>query len=188
MKIILASASPRRKELIRHIFDVVEVIPADIDESIPPKLSAKDVPSYLSEQKALFLASDHPTDLIIAADTVVISDDKILGKPRDTDDARRMLKALSGREHEVITGCTLALNGSSRSFSVSSRVHFYPLNEAEINAYIETGEPMDKAGSYGIQGKGSLFVKEIHGDYFNIVGLPVAKLNQEIKDFLTKVC
>ena len=184
MKTILASASPRRKELIKNIFNSVIIKPADVDESLPTEIDPKEAPIFLAEKKALCLADENFDDLIIAADTIVLHDNKILGKPSDENDAKNMLLALSDSAHKVITGCALCYQGKLHSFSETSTVQFYPLSEEEIDAYIATGEPMDKAGAYGIQSKGGLFVKEIHGDYFNIVGLPIARLKREIASFL----
>lgn len=186
MQIILASASPRRQELLKHIFPDFAVIPADIDETLPDGIPAERAPILLSEMKARAISAAHPTSLVIAADTVVILDGKILGKPKNTQDASNMLHSLSGKTHSVITGCTLGVGGSFHSFSSESHVTFYPLCDAEIGDYIKTGEPMDKAGAYGIQGGASLFTEKIEGDYFNIVGLPIAKLKREIEYFTSQ--
>lgn len=183
-KVILASASPRRQELLRLIFDDFAVIPADIDETLPAGISAEEAPVTLSRMKAEAILKKYPDSLIIAADTVVVADGEILGKPADTEDAARMLKRLSGRTHSVITGCTLAKEGRLHSFSVQSLVTFYPLCDSEISEYIATGEPMDKAGAYGIQGRAALFAEKIEGDYFNIVGLPIARLKRELSNFI----
>lgn len=187
MNVILASASPRRQELLKLIFKGFSVCPADIDETVPSGMSAELAPVYLSKKKARAVCEKNPDSLVIAADTVVISDEEILGKPTDKTDAARMLKKLSGRTHSVVTGCAVGKGEKIRTFSVKSSVTFYPLSDAEINAYIETAEPMDKAGAYGIQGGGALFVEKIDGDYFNIVGLPVAKLKRETEIFLNEI-
>ncbi len=182
--VILASASPRRRELLKMIFSDFSVIPADVDETLPEGFDPKEAPLYLSEIKARAICSQHPASLIIAADTVVINGDSILGKPTDTNDARRILKSLSGKTHSVITGCSIGIGDNIHSFSVESLVSFYSLTDLEIEQYIATGEPMDKAGAYGIQGGAALFVEKIEGDYFNIVGLPIARLKKEIDKFI----
>lgn len=178
--LILASASPRRKELISLICDDVRIIPADVDESIPTSTKPEEVAELLAIRKAEHIAKQFPRETVIGCDTTVIVDNTILGKPKDADDARRMLSLLSGKSHTVITGCAICKDGHSVSFSQNTQVTFYSLSEEEIADYISTGEPMDKAGAYGIQGKGSLFVKEISGDYFNVVGMPIARLNKAL--------
>lgn len=180
MRIILASASPRRKELIRLITDDVICIPADVDETLPDGIDVSEAAEFLACRKALLVASKHKDDIVLGCDTVVIIDNQILGKPKDKADAKRMLTMLSGNTHEVITGCCIAFAGKTFSFSCSSLVSFWPIDENTIDEYIQSGEPMDKAGAYGIQGKGSLLVKEIKGDYFNIVGLPVSLINRHL--------
>lgn len=182
--IILASQSPRRQELIRNITDDVAVIVSPAEEVLPADIAPEEAPAYLAALKARAVAALHPDTPVIGADTVVILDGNILGKPRDKADAARMLRLLSGRVHTVITGCCLILGGRERIFSQRTSVEFYPLSDREIDEYIATGEPMDKAGAYGIQGKGMLFVKGIVGDYFNVMGLPVGMLARELKDFL----
>lgn len=182
--IILASKSPRRQELIRNITDDFAVVVSEADERLPEGISPEASPVYLAEVKARAVADQHPDRLIIGADTVVILDGCVLGKPKDKDDAVRMLRTLSGKTHTVITGCCIIKAGKERVFGERTQVTFYPLSDGEIEAYIATGEPFDKAGSYGIQGKGSLFVSGIEGDFFNVMGLPVARLNRELRDFL----
>ena len=184
MRYILASASPRRKELFKNIKANFEVIPSDIEEIVPEGIDVEDVPEILAAQKAADIAARFPDALVIGADTGVFIDGRMLGKPRDREDAKEMLSLLSGRTHKVITGCSLQLGEKKISFSEVSKVTFYPLSEQEILDYIASGEPDDKAGSYGIQGKGMLLVQSIKGDYFNIVGLPVAKLSRVINDFI----
>lgn len=179
--IILASASPRRKELISIISNDVKIVPADVDESFSNDISVAAVPEMLAVKKAAAVAKDFPNDTVIGCDTSVIVGDEILGKPADDEDAARMLKLLSGKTHQVITGCAIFKNGKSLSFSETTDVVFYPLSDKDIENYVATKEPCDKAGAYGIQGFGSLLVKEIHGDYFNVVGMPVGKLNKMLK-------
>lgn len=206
MKIILASKSPRRREILEQMGMEFEIIPAVGEEVISDNDPAKVVES-LSGQKAYEIAqkiSDENkvcTDdmgrctesyLIIGADTVVAQDGRILGKPEDEADAFAMLDELQGREHSVFTGVTLIYldsNGdrAEKTFSEETKVEFYPMSEEEIKDYISTGEPMDKAGAYGIQGKAFVYVKGISGDYYNVVGLPAARIYHEMKKgFLKK--
>lgn len=183
-KIILASKSPRRKELIAYLFDDVEFMSSNVEEVYPKELSFDDIPAFLSVIKCKEITKSNPDALVIGADTGVFYDGEMLGKPKDKEDAKRMLKLLSGKTHTVITGCCLCKNGKTMTFSEKTAVTFYPLTEKEIEEYIATNECWDKAGSYGIQGKGGLFIKEINGDYYNVVGLPVARLKREINRFL----
>lgn len=180
-KIVLASASPRRKELIKCISDNVLCVPSGEDETLPDGIGASEIPEFLAKLKALSVAKDYPDAKVIGCDTVVILEDEILTKPESREDAYKKLRALSGKEHRVITGCCIVEGESIKTFSEETFVEFYTLSDEEIYSYIDTGEPMDKAGGYGIQGKGSLFVKGIKGDYFNVVGLPVARLYRELK-------
>lgn len=183
MEYILASASPRRQELLKFVIDEFKIICADIDETVPDGMNALDAPEYLSRKKADFISKKHPDSIVIAADTVVILDNEILGKPKSQADAFAMLKKLSGKTHLVVTGCSISQSDKIKGFSVCSKVTFFELTDKEIYDYIAKNESMDKAGAYGIQGFGSVLVEKIEGDYFNIVGLPVAKLNRAIKDF-----
>ncbi len=183
-KIILASKSPRRQELIRNITEDFEVIVSETDEVLPEGISPYDAPVYLSGLKARAVAAEHPDRVVIGADTVVILNGEVLGKPHDEADAMRMLRLLSGNTHSVVTGCTLIQGEREHRFSSRTEVTFYELSEGEIAAYIATGEPSDKAGAYGIQGKGMLFVEKIEGCYFNVMGLPVGQLNRELDRFL----
>ena len=183
MNLILASASPRRRELLSALGLSFEVRPAKGEEHPEPGLSGGETAKRLSRAKCLEIAADADENaVVIAADTVVCLDDEILGKPADEQDAKRMLRALSGRDHRVFTGVTVARGGRVLSDFEETAVHFRPLSEREIEAYIATGEPMDKAGAYGIQGRASLFVRAIEGDYFNVVGLPLCKLGQMLKE------
>ena len=179
-KIILASASPRRRELLETAGVEFEICVSDADESIPEGTLPVDAAKMTATKKALAVAVSHKDDIVIGADTIVVANGKILGKPKDTADAEAMLTALSGIEHEVITGVCIVNDGKTNAFEQISKVKFYELTEEEIKSYVATGEPMDKAGSYGIQGKGCVLVEKIDGDYFNIVGLPVAKVVREI--------
>lgn len=183
MKLILASASPRRKELFRYISEEFLVIPSDAEESIPDGVPPEKAPELIAKRKAEAVADAFFYDLVVGCDTIVLIDGKILGKPEDEQDATQMLSLLSGKTHEVITGCALMMKGNTHTFSQKTAVTFYPLSNEEIAAYIKTGEPFDKAGAYGIQEKGCLLVKEICGDYLNVVGLPVSRLKKEIEHF-----
>lgn len=179
--IILASASPRRKELLRLIVDDFEIIPADIDETVSGDIELEKIPQYLAENKALHIHRSHFDDIVIGCDTGVFIDGVMLGKPSSQEDAFNMLKTLSGRTHKVITGCALFCRDKKIVFSSETKVSFFELTDSEIAEYIKTGEPMDKAGAYGIQGKGSLLIEKIEGDYFNVVGLPVSQLSRELR-------
>lgn len=197
-KIILASSSPRRRELMAQAGFAFEVLVSEADETIETETPGEMV-EVLSERKAATVAEEikkqgfaEESVLLVGADTMVAIDGKKLGKPKDEKGAEEMLEELSGRTHQVYTGVTLirlrkAENGSilqeSRTFSEGTDVSFYPLTKEEIRSYIATGEPMDKAGAYGIQGKAAVFVKEIKGDYNNVVGLPIARLYQELKNW-----
>ena len=188
IKIILASASPRRKELITLICSQVDIRPAECDETLPEGMGAKEAVEYLSKIKndaAKQLCTED--EIIISADTVVAVENRILGKPTDKEDARRMIKLLSGKTHQVYTGVTISCGEGSVTFSEKTDVTFFPLTDTEIEEYVSSSEPYDKAGAYGIQGKASLLVKGINGDYFNVVGLPVARLNRELIAFLNTI-
>ncbi len=183
MNIILASASPRRRELLSRMGIDFEIMVADVDERIDFALPPEELVSGLALRKARAVAdilqNNLPSTqdiLIIAADTVVAKDGSILGKPTDEADARRMLHMLSGASHEVLTGMAILSGEKLLLHTERTEVHFRPLDDAEIDAYIASGEPMDKAGAYGIQGIGGIFVSAIHGDYYNVVGLPICKL------------
>lgn len=178
---ILASQSPRRRELLSLITEDFRIIPAKGEEILPEKITPENAVLALSEKKADEIFAGNKGEIIVAADTIVAIDGKILGKPRDDEDAFSMLMTLSGRVHEVFTGvCVIFPNGGKERFFEETKVEFYPLSDSEIAEYIKTGEPMDKAGAYGIQGKGALLVKRIDGDYYNVMGLPVARLSRVI--------
>ena len=171
--------------MIKLIFDNTEVLPAQCDETLPQDIGAREAVEYLSNIKNQATLNEVKGDcLIISADTVVAVNDEILGKPVDKDDARRMISLLSGRIHQVYTGVTISYKGKVKTFSEKTDVEFFPLTEEETEEYISTSEPYDKAGSYGIQGKAGLLIKGINGDYYNVVGLPVARLKRELQEFL----
>lgn len=176
---ILASQSPRRIELMREAGYDVRIIPADIDESALPDEGPFELVERLARAKAEAVAVRYAEtdEAVIAADTIVALDGEPLGKPVDEPDARRMLAALSGKTHQVATGVCIVREGRTDSFVDITDVTLYELTDAEIDAYVSTGEPMDKAGSYGIQGRhGRMLVKKIDGDFYNVVGLPIAKV------------
>lgn len=178
MKIILASKSPRRKEILEKmgVDFVIEV--ADADESVGSELSPVEAVCEISKRKADAVFQRHECEdcIIISADTVVVIDGKIIGKPKDENDAFNIIKSLSGKTHEVYTGFTVCGNGKSKTDFEVTKVRFKDLVDDDIRRYVATGEPMDKAGAYGIQQKGNLFVEYIHGDYYNVVGFPISKI------------
>ncbi len=182
---ILASRSPRRKELLSLITSDFSVIPAKGEEILPDGIAPNEAVILLSRQKAAEIYKEYKNELIIAADTVVAIDGEILGKPADEADAARMLSLLSGKSHSVFTGvCVIRSDGSEVCFAEETKVEFRSLSGQEISAYIATGEPMDKAGAYGIQDRGALLVRRIEGDYYNVMGLPVCRLYEVIFDTL----
>ena len=184
MKLILASQSPRRRELLARMGLDFTVISPRIDEDSFTDPDPAALVRTLSREKALAVAKDQdPETLVIAADTVVVLDGQALGKPGDEAGAAAMLSALSGRSHEVYTGVTVCQGDRAVSEAECTRVTFRPLTGEEIRHYVATGEPMDKAGAYGIQGFGSLLVEGIRGDYFNVVGLPVCRLGRMLAAF-----
>lgn len=184
MDIVLASQSPRRKELLTRMGLSYRVRVVDIDEHMDRSLPPDKLVETISREKAAAARGVEGDEaLIIAADTVVALDGMVLGKPRDEADACRMLSALSGRTHEVYTGFTVCRGERVITRSERSEVSFRPLDREEIEAYVATGEPMDKAGSYGIQSLGALLVEGIRGDYFNVMGLPVCALGLALKEF-----
>ena len=185
MEIVLASQSPRRQELIKLITNNVRVQVADIDETMDASKPVYDEVARVSLMKALAVGAED--EIVVAADTVVVCDGQVLGKPKDEADAFRMLSMLSGRTHQVMTGLSVVKNEKQRSVTEVTDVTFRKLSDEEIWAYIETKDPMDKAGSYGIQSGGALFVQGICGDYFNVVGLPVCRLGQLLRELEEKV-
>ena len=183
MKIVLASGSPRRRELLKSLGLEFEVYKPDVDESIIDGESPSELCERLSRLKAQAGAEKFPDALVIAADTIVVIDDLILGKPKDRDDAFNMLKRLQGKWHEVITGITVCMKQKILSHDEHTRVKFRELSDSEIRAYVSTGECDDKAGAYAVQGYGSLLVERIEGDYFNVVGLPLCRLGMMLSVF-----
>ena len=166
---------------MKRITEEFTVTAAAVDETLPEGITPAEAVLYLSRIKAEPFQNEN--EIVIGADTVVAADGVILGKPQDSEDAQRMLRFLSGREHSVFTGVTLLKGQQCESFFAETKVTFYELSDEEIARYIATGEPFDKAGAYGIQGYGALLVKEIHGDYWNVVGLPISLLYRKLSNF-----
>ena len=187
MNIILASASPRRRELMRLISESFTAVSINADETLPANIEPIKASEYLAKIKASAAAAMYPESVVIGCDTTVICDNLILGKPKDKNECREFMNMLSGRTHQVATGCCIIRKNNiaeASLFTVVTDVTFRKLSDDEISAYISTDEPYDKAGGYGIQGKGSLLIEKINGDYFNVVGLPVSQLNQKLKNFI----
>lgn len=174
-RLVLASSSPRRREILGALGLEFDVRPPDVDESLQPGEDASSAARRLAESKAAATRAE-PDELVIAADTIVVLDGELLGKPADPAEARSMLGRLAGRTHAVVTGLALGAGDRMVSGAGWTEVRFRPLDAEEIAAYVETGEPLDKAGAYGIQGYGSALVEGIQGDYFNVMGLPVPTL------------
>ncbi|HKN73262.1 MAG TPA: Maf family protein [Terriglobales bacterium] len=185
--LVLASASPRRQELLRSAGISFEVQPADIPENALPGEAAKDCAERLARDKALAVASQRPHDFILGADTVVVVDGQILGKPTDAADAARMLRLLSGREHQVITGVCLVVSAQPSVASETTLVTVSEITEKDIAGYVASGEPMDKAGAYAIQGLASRWILRIEGDYSNVVGLPVALVLRMLRERASEI-
>ena len=184
MGLILASGSPRRRQLLEQLGLTFTVRSSDVDESVSPGLTPAQVVESLSARKGEAVAQlSQPGDLILSADTVVALEGTILGKPRSREEAAAMLSALSGRTHQVYTGVTLLQDGRRLTGHEVTAVTFRPLSPEEIAAYVSTGEPMDKAGAYGIQGLGALLAERLEGDYFNVMGLPLCRLGQMLSRF-----
>ena len=180
MSLILASASPRRRELVGLYHIPFEIRAADIDETMDPGKAPFDEVARISRLKAL--AAPHDVgDVVIAADTIVVCDGRVLGKPHSEAEAVSMLQLLSGRDHQVMTGVTVLRGARAETFTEVTDIHFRELSEKEIRAYVATGEPMDKAGSYGIQGGAALFCSHMVGDYYNVMGLPVCRLGEVLR-------
>ena len=177
MQMILASASPRRKELLSLFGFPFAVRAADIDETMDPALPPEREVARVSRVKAMAVDRGEE-DVVIAADIIVVCGGRVLGKPRTPQEAVEMLTLLSGRDHRVMTGCTVLRGGASETFTEITTLHFRPLSQREIRAYVATGEPMDKAGAYGIQGGAALFCQGMEGDYYNVMGLPVCRLGR----------
>jgi len=184
-KIILASASPRRKEILATTGLEFTVCKSNYDEDLTISKEPRALARFLSSKKAEDIVQIYSDAVIIAADTFIVYKNELFGKPSGPDDARRMLKRLSGKTHSVITGFTIidSKNHKKVSRSIETTVYFKKLTKVEINAYVRSGEPLDKAGAYAIQGRGAVFIEKIEGDFFNVVGLPVCALAESLKKF-----
>ena len=176
LPLVLASASPRRRELLERVGMSIQVVPAEVDEAILPGESPAVMAERLAGAKADAVAALMPDRLVLAADTIVVLDDAVLGKPRDDAEAATMLRSLSDREHAVITGFAVRGRDRGGSGTVTTKVRFRPLDGPVIDRYVGTGEPLDKAGAYGIQGVGAMLVRSIEGSYTNVVGLPLVEV------------
>ena len=179
MQLILASASPRRKALLSLFGIPFTVRAADIDETMDPEKPPFDEVARVSRLKALAVRREEEY-VVIAADTIVVCQGKVLGKPHSEAEAASMLRLLSGRDHQVMTGCTILYGDRAETFTEVTSLHFRPLSEKEIQKYVQSGEPMDKAGAYGIQGGAALFCEKLEGDYYNVMGLPVCLLYETL--------
>ena len=182
-RFILASASPRRKEILANAGYSFEIIVSDADENITEALSPEKTVEELARRKAMAVLGDNEDAVVFGCDTVVAVDGKILGKPTDDEDAFNMLSMLSGKTHTVSTGVCICSKEKTEMFSNTTEVEFYRLSEETIRSYIATGECSDKAGSYGIQGYGNVLVREIKGDYFSVMGLPVSQASRVLSEF-----
>ena len=183
-RVILASKSPRRKQLMDILNIPYEIIVADIEETIDHNKELRSEIEKLSFLKALKVYKDNPDAVVLGADTIVVVDNKVLGKPKNEQEANEMLHKLQNNKHTVITGCTIISSKMSETFSNMSDVYFNPMSDEEIDEYIKTNEPMDKAGAYAIQGIGSKFIHSIDGDYYSIMGFPISEIYQRIKKYL----
>lgn len=179
--LVLASSSPRRSDLLKQAGFEFTVEPASVSENVLHGTPPMQIVEQLSARKAEAIAKLHPNDTILAADTIVVLKGRILGKPKDEEAAKQMLKYLSGNVHQVYTGYTIIQGKKFLSGHEVTSVEFYPLSQKEIDEYVASGDPMDKAGAYGIQGKGALFVKRINGDFYNVMGLPIAKISRMLR-------
>ena len=181
--LILASGSPRRKEILEKLGYQFKTEKTDADERYPDNMRVSDIAEHLSVIKAKTSLTKNPDDVVIGSDTIVVLDGRVLGKPDSIRDAKEILMALSGKTHIVYTGVCVASAEKTESFTVATEVTFSELNESDIDEYIASGEPMDKAGAYGIQGFGCRFVSSISGDYYAVMGLPANKLYEVLKNF-----
>ena len=183
-RIILASQSPRRKQLLSMLDIPFDVVVANIDEKIDYENDLTKEIEKLSYQKAYAVFKDNKDALVIGADTIVKIGNQVLGKPKSYEQAKQMLETLSDNTHEVVTGVTILVGDNVETFSMIANVTFYPISEKEIDDYIKTNEPMDKAGAYAIQGLGAKFIKSIEGDFYTIMGLPVAELYHRLQKYI----
>lgn len=175
--LLLASSSPRRSRLLAMAGYEFKAVPANVGESVPRGTPPMQIVEQLSARKAQAVARQYPSDTVVAADTVVVFKGRVLGKPKDAEAAKSMLRLLSGNVHQVYTGYAVLRGGRLVRGHECTSVEFYAMTPAEIDAYVATGEPLDKAGAYAIQGRGALYVKRINGDFYNVVGLPLSKIH-----------
>ena len=182
--LILASASPRRRDLLTRAGYTFRMVPAQVEETFRPHMTPDQIVRSLAEKKAAAVANTYHRDVVIGADTMICLDGDVLGKPHSFADAAAMLRRLSGRTHTVYTGCCIQKGALRESFSSRTDVTFFPLTEQEITGYLLTREPLDKAGAYGIQGIGGLFIEKICGDYYSVVGLPMGQLVRRLVKYL----
>ena len=180
--LVLASKSPRRVEILKNLGFTFKISPTEVDESYPINFNVSKVAGFLAEKKAFASSIEHPNDIVIASDTVVVLKNKIFGKPTSKQDAKNMLNALSGKKHTVYTGVSIKCKDKNINFTEKTYVYFKKITENEIDDYIASGETDDKAGAYAIQGKGCRFIKKIKGDYFTVMGLPAARIYEELKE------
>lgn len=178
---ILASQSPRRRELLAMLGLDFEIQTADIDETMDPTLSVEEAVAQVCRKKAQAVGEQNPGRLVVAADTIVVVDERKLGKPQSPQQAKEMLRLLSGRAHRVMTGFCLWQDGRWETHVETTRLRFRPLSDGEIDAYVATGSPMDKAGAYGIQDQAAVFVESLEGDYYNVMGLPLCALTGRLR-------
>lgn len=184
-KIILASASPRRAEILKLTGLKFDIAISDYEEDLNLSLSPRALARFLSRKKAEAVAHKYKNTIIITADTFIVFNKRLLGKPHTYKEAEKMLKMLNGKAHSVITGFTIMDTGSGKvlSRSMETRVYFRKLDDGEIKAYVNTGEPLDKAGAYAIQGLGAVFIEKIDGDFFNVMGMPLCALTESLEKF-----
>ena len=184
-KIILASGSPRRRQLLEQAGYSFEIMAADVDETNPPGMPCVHVPAFLAQKKAAVIAAKFPDAIVIAADTIVILEDEILGKPTDLEDAIKMLHRIAGKKHDVVSGVCIQRGDQVEVFSSLTEVYFRPLTDEQIQHYIHTYKPLDKAGSYAIQEWiGLIGIEQIKGDYYNVMGLPMSELHGRLQQYL----
>lgn len=179
--LILASSSPRRKELLENLHIPFEVSSSDVDETFHPEWTPEEIVLELARRKAQVVAKKNPSAYVIGSDTIVVADGEVLGKPGSTGEAAEMLRKLSGKTHAVFTGVAIVAPTEKVEFFEKTDVEFWELTDGDIKSYVDTGEPLDKAGAYGIQGYGKLLVKKIDGDYFSVVGLPLSRTIRELR-------
>lgn len=180
--LLLASASPRRKELLTQAGYTFSAVPANVDETVTPGTPPAQIVTQLARTKAMAVFKSHPQDTVLAADTIVVFQSEVFGKPKNEQEAKAMLRLLSGRRHDVYTGFCICRGNETHCEAQRTEVEFFPLSDREIEDYVKTGEPMDKAGAYGIQGRGALLVKEINGDFYNVMGLPIGRIYRILRD------